>query len=101
AMPSPSLSLEQARRRLERLLEAARSHAALSRRLGLSRKLPWSAELQLVSGPVMRRLNSRYRHKDYATDVLSFPAPEPFRRQGMLGELVICTGVLKRQAREQ
>ena len=50
----------------------------------------------------MRRLNRGYRKKDYATDVLSFPAPAIFRREGgVLGELVLCTAVLKQQAREQ
>jgi rRNA maturation RNase YbeY len=49
----------------------------------------------------MKRLNSGYRKKSYATDVLSFGAPEPFRSQGWLGELVVCAPVLERQAREQ
>ena len=43
----------------------------------------------------MRTLNRSYRRKNYATDVLSFPAESP-----MLGDLVIATGVAKRQARE-
>lgn len=49
----------------------------------------------------MARLNASYRGKDYATDVLSFEAPGPFRERGLLGELVICLPVLKRQALEQ
>ena len=44
----------------------------------------------------MRALNRAYRRKDYATDVLSFPAGAP----PALGDLVIATGVAKRQARE-
>lgn len=48
----------------------------------------------------MKRLNAGYRKKSYATDVLSFAAPEPFRSQGWLGELVVCAPVLERQARE-
>jgi probable rRNA maturation factor len=48
----------------------------------------------------MSRLNRSYRGKTYATDVLSFPAPPVFRRQGHLGELIICLPVLKSQARE-
>jgi probable rRNA maturation factor len=49
----------------------------------------------------MTALNRRYRGKAYPTDVLSFSAPEPFRRAGHLGDLVICLPTLKRQAREQ
>lgn len=60
----------------------------------------WRAEVGLISSAKMKRLNARYRGKDYATDVLSFGAPEPMQRLGVLGELVICTQVLERQARE-
>ena len=42
----------------------------------------------------VRALNRRYRRKDAATDVLSFPAEEP----GELGDVVIAAGVARRQA---
>ncbi len=58
------------------------------------------AEISLVGATRMRRLNREFRHQDYATDVLSFPSPRPLQKMGHLGELVICTAVLKRQARE-
>jgi probable rRNA maturation factor len=51
----------------------------------------------LVSDARMRVLNQKYRRKDYATDVLSFPA-EP--EGELLGDIVIATGVARRQARE-
>ena len=58
--------------------------------------------IALVSDARMRTLNRSYRRKDYATDVLSFPAeprtPETDPRT--LGDLVIATGVAMRQARE-
>jgi probable rRNA maturation factor len=50
----------------------------------------------LVPDARMRSLNRRYRGKDRATDVLSFPAGEP----GELGDVVIAAGVAARQARE-
>ena len=43
----------------------------------------------------MRALNRQFRGKDYATDVLSFPSEQ----RGFLGDIVIATGVLTRQAR--
>ena len=43
----------------------------------------------------VRELNRRFRRKNSATDVLSFPADEP----GDLGDIVIAHGVAKRQAR--
>ena len=68
----------------------------------------------LVSDDQARALNRRYRRRDYATDVLSFPASEgpasrpdadgpaknsPRTRQ-FLGDIVIARGVARRQARQ-
>lgn len=50
----------------------------------------------IVSDRRIRTLNRRYRRKDRATDVLSFPSTEP----GYLGDIVIAAGVARRQARE-
>ena len=57
--------------------------------------------MRLVGAAQMTKLNSDYRGKTYATDVLSFQAPAPFQRLGQLGELVICAPTLRRQALEQ
>jgi probable rRNA maturation factor len=62
--------------------------------------------IALVSDAVMRRLNRTYRGKDYATDVLSFQHVEPrmgagTRPASILGDIVIATGVARRQARGQ
>lgn len=50
----------------------------------------------LVSDVRVQRLNARYRAKDTPTDVLAFAAEEP----GFLGEIVIASGVARRQARD-
>ncbi len=57
--------------------------------------------IALVSDARMRALNRDYRDSDYATDVLSFPA-DPLDVAGdlpSLGDLVIATGVARRQAK--
>jgi probable rRNA maturation factor len=81
-----------------------------------------TVSLAIVSDRRARELNRRYRGKDYATDVLSFPAfarPEKARasaRQASrgasepnpksripdpcLGDIVIARGVARRQARQ-
>jgi probable rRNA maturation factor len=60
--------------------------------------------VRLVGAAEGRRLNRAWRRKDYATNVLSFPAPAVrVRAVGprTLGDLVICAPVLAREAREQ
>jgi probable rRNA maturation factor len=63
-----------------------------------------SVTVVLVGDTAMRRLNREWRDKDYATDVLSFPAdddgPRVRGQQRHLGDIVIATGVATRQARE-
>ena len=49
-----------------------------------------------VSDRAMRELNRRFRGKDYATNVLSFPAPEG--GDGYLGDVALALGVAVREA---
>jgi probable rRNA maturation factor len=60
--------------------------------------------IALVSDRRMRALNRQFRGKDYATDVLSFPADAATSRRAgerrFLGDIVIAAGVAGRQARE-
>ena len=62
--------------------------------------------IRIVDEAEGRALNRHYRGRDYATNVLSFPAelPEglpPGVRMPLLGDLVICAPVVAREAREQ
>lgn len=59
--------------------------------------------VRLVDEPEGRELNRTYRHKDYATNVLSFPAeiPDGLLDIPLLGDLVICVPVVEREAAEQ
>jgi probable rRNA maturation factor len=59
----------------------------------------------LVTDARVRTLNRQYRRKDALTDLLSFPAERgahafPDSGDGFLGDIVIATGVARRQARE-
>ncbi len=71
---------------------------------------PGDSELtiRLVDEDEGRALNHRYRHRDYPTNVLSFPADIPEGPDGeplldipLLGDLVICVPVVIREALEQ
>lgn len=59
--------------------------------------------IRLVDEAEGRELNHTWRGKDYATNVLSFPAdvPEEFLDIPLLGDLVICAQVVAREAQEQ
>lgn len=57
--------------------------------------------LALVADREIRRLNARYRKKDYPTDVLSFPSGGPLPRVArVLGDVVISVERAKVQANE-
>lgn len=84
-------------RELKQLLGRASRIAALKR---LGSKSQWTAEVSLCGTSKMTQLNHLYRKKKQPTDVLSFEAPQVFKKTGHLGELVICLPVLKLQARE-
>jgi probable rRNA maturation factor len=59
--------------------------------------------IRLVDEAEGRELNNTWRQKDYATNVLSFPAdvPDEFLDIPLLGDLVICVAVVEREAAEQ
>jgi probable rRNA maturation factor len=51
----------------------------------------------IVDRGAMAKLNATYRHKKGPTNVLSFPAGLP----SLLGDIVICAGVVNQEAKEQ
>jgi len=73
--------------------------AALS---GAKRRAPATLSIRLVDTAEGREFNRHYRHKDYATNVLSFPAELPSGvKLPLLGDLVVCAPVVAREAAEQ
>ena len=62
--------------------------------------------VRIVGNKEGRALNHHYRGKDYATNVLSFPAELPEGlpkgvKLPLLGDLVLCAPVVAREAKEQ
>jgi probable rRNA maturation factor len=53
--------------------------------------------VRYVAAAEGRRLNRKFRGKDYATNVLSFA----YARKPLAGDVVICAPVVAREAREQ
>lgn len=58
-----------------------------------------SISITCIDSRKMRSLNHQWRGKDYATDILSFTLAQS-RGDQVLGELLICLPVAKRQAKE-
>lgn len=93
AVEAPTLPRWKIRRWVERAMLAAQQDGKISfnrMRVGL----------RLVGLKEAQQLNASYRHKDYATNVLTF-------EYGVLpdgtaaGDIVMCVPVLKREAKEQ
>lgn len=58
--------------------------------------------LRIVDADEGQSLNRRYRERDYATNVLSFPVElPPGLKSPLLGDLVICAPVVAREAPQQ
>lgn len=59
--------------------------------------------VRIVDAETIQQLNSHYRHKDKATNVLSFPFEIPLGLSredvgGLLGDLVICADIVDEEA---
>ena len=69
---------------------------------GAKRRKGAELAIRIVDADEGRTLNRDYRGKDYATNVLSFPAElPPGMHLPLLGDLVICAPVVAREAKEQ
>ena len=69
---------------------------------GARRQKPIEVSIRLVDAAQGRELNQRYRKRDYATNVLSFPADLPRAlKLALIGDLVICAPVVAREAADQ
>jgi len=65
-----------------------------------------TVSIRLVNYKEASQLNSQYRNRDYATNVLSFPAKLPEEiisnlDSNPLGDIVICPEIVQREADEQ
>jgi len=71
--------------------------------------IDFAVDVNFVDEKKMRKLNSDFRQKDYVTDVLSFgqfedvlkDKPKGIKAPIMLGDLVLCESVIKKEAIEE
>jgi probable rRNA maturation factor len=80
-----------------RAIEAALDHAGAGKNVEIS--------VLFASDEEAARLNMQWRHKDYAPNILSFPAPAlhhaPEGEPRPLGDLILAAGTIAREAEEQ
>ena len=72
--------------------------AKVARWVGFALALPGEIAVRIVGEEEGRSLNAQYRHKDYATNVLTF---DYSREPVVAADLVLCGPVVEREAREQ
>jgi len=62
----------------------------------------WTISLRIVDEVEGRQLNDTWRHRDYPTNVLSFPFENlPGMQLPFLGDIVICAPVVIQEAQQQ
>ncbi len=76
------------------------SPAQFTRWIRAALDAPATLALRVVNAAEGRNLNSAFRGKDYATNVLTFVYHEAGAAE-LLGDLVLCAPVVAREAREQ
>ena len=86
-----------------RFAGAARHQALLPRTkvqrwVGFALQRPAEIAVRIVGEAEGRALNAQYRHKDYATNVLTF---DYTREPVVSADLVLCAPVVEREANEQ
>ena len=65
-------------------------------------KQEFELTIRLVNSDESQQLNKQYRHKDKATNVLSFPFEVPEGIElNLLGDLVICAEIVEQEAKTQ
>ncbi|GIZ52984.1 rRNA maturation RNase YbeY [Noviherbaspirillum aridicola] len=62
---------------------------------------PAELTIRIVDAEEGRMLNRDYRHKDYATNVLTFAYTEDEDSEVTRADIILCTDVLQREAAEQ
>ncbi len=92
------LSLQFAGVADEAVHRAALTPARARRWVGLALRCQGEIAVRIVGEAEGRALNRQYRHKDYATNVLTF---DYARAPVVLADLVLCAPVVAREAREQ
>ena len=61
---------------------------------------PAEISLRVVNRREMQELNKKFRKKNDPTNVLAFPSERPLEEGPLLGDIVICNGVVEDEAKD-
>ena len=100
-MPSLSLSLQFSQLENAALHRAALPRHSVARWIRHALALDAEITVRIVGQEEGRSLNRDYRKKDYATNVLTFAYTEDEDSETTQADIVLCTDVLQREAKEQ
>lgn len=97
-----AMPVEVVRRHAGRKISNRRLKLVASAVLKLTDRQESELSLALIGNAEMQKLNAKYRHKDYPTDVLSFAAANnlPISAR-LLGDVIISVDKAAEQARER
>ncbi len=79
---------------------AEKKFLALLKKISGNLGIRGTVTIRIAGAAEVRALNRKYRRKDYATDVLSFPLGEKLPGGFYAGDILICWPVAKKQARQ-
>lgn len=96
------MPVELVRRAAGRKISSRRLKQVALALLQLAKRQDAELSLALIGNAEMQKLNARFRHKDYPTDVLSFPAAKRLPLETpLLGDVIISIDKAAAQAKEQ
>jgi len=95
------MAVELVRRAAGREIPSRRLKKIAQALLELAGRQDAELSLALIGNAEMQKLNARFRHKDYCTDVLSFPAAKNLPGEApLLGDVIISVDKAREQAQE-
>lgn len=95
--PKLTLSVQYADERLKDLL----TRPLLRKTIQAALFFPAELTLRIVDAEEGQELNRDYRGKDYATNVLTFAYTEDSDAEVTQADIILCTDVLEKEAKEQ
>ena len=101
-MPSNSkllIDIQTASPALEAALKKITSSSLIKKWIKASTPLGGLLTLRFVNAAEGKKLNSVFRQKDYATNVLTFPYE--YSKSSLSADMIFCLPVIQREAKEQ